>query len=159
MNNKLRYCSQCNISKKNTEGFGLNEQETEFHKGYLAVWDRPMEEDCPFCRTGKPVLSNITFDEFQIIGKASNYNRQLLDAMVALKEKDIIEYELKLGQFRMQVEQRETQQQVISNQPKCPRCGSTAITAGQRGYSIWTGFLGSDKTVNRCGNCGHKWKP
>lgn len=52
---------------------------------------------------------------------------------------------------------RQTESQ--KNQPKCPRCGSTAITAGQRGYSIWTGFLRSDKTVNRCGNCGHKWKP
>jgi predicted Zn-ribbon and HTH transcriptional regulator len=43
--------------------------------------------------------------------------------------------------------------------PKCPKCGSTAITAGQRGYSLLTGFLGSNKTVNRCANCGHTWKP
>lgn len=43
--------------------------------------------------------------------------------------------------------------------PKCPKCGSTAITAGQRGYSLLTGFLGSGKTVNRCANCGYKWKP
>lgn len=46
-----------------------------------------------------------------------------------------------------------------SNIPKCPKCGSTAITAGQRGYSFFTGFLGSNKTVNRCANCGHTWKP
>lgn len=47
-----------------------------------------------------------------------------------------------------------------SNAPiKCPKCGSTAITAGQRGYSFLTGFIGSSKTVNRCANCGHKWKP
>lgn len=45
------------------------------------------------------------------------------------------------------------------NLPKCPRCGSTSITAGQRGYSILTGFLGSGSTVNRCANCGYKWKP
>lgn len=49
----------------------------------------------------------------------------------------------------------------IQNQniPKCPKCGSTAITAGQRGYSLFTGFLGSGQTVNRCANCGYKWKP
>lgn len=41
----------------------------------------------------------------------------------------------------------------------CPRCGSTAITTGQRGYSFLTGFLGSNKTVNRCGKCGYSWKP
>lgn len=45
------------------------------------------------------------------------------------------------------------------NCPTCPKCGSTAITAGQRGFSIVTGFLGSGATVNRCANCGHKWKP
>lgn len=48
---------------------------------------------------------------------------------------------------------------VNANVPKCPKCGSTAITAGQRGYSFLTGFIGSSKTVNRCANCGHKWKP
>lgn len=48
---------------------------------------------------------------------------------------------------------------VNANVPKCPNCGSTAITAGQRGYSFLTGFIGSSKTVNRCANCGYKWKP
>lgn len=47
----------------------------------------------------------------------------------------------------------------LHNIPKCPKCGSTAITAGQKGYSLLTGFLGSNKTVNRCANCGHTWKP
>ncbi len=31
-----------------------------------------------------------------------------------------------------------------------PKCGSTNITAGQRRYSLLTGFIGSGKTVNRC---------
>lgn len=46
-----------------------------------------------------------------------------------------------------------------ANKVKCPKCGSTNITAGQRGYSVLTGFIGSSKTVNRCANCGHIWKP
>lgn len=41
----------------------------------------------------------------------------------------------------------------------CPKCNSTNITTGQRGYSFFTGFLGSGKTMNRCGNCGYKWTP
>lgn len=45
-----------------------------------------------------------------------------------------------------------------SNILKCPKCGSIAVTTGQRGYSLWTGFLGAGKTVNRCGSCGYKWK-
>lgn len=45
------------------------------------------------------------------------------------------------------------------NKVHYPRCGSTQITTGQRGYSLLTGFLGSNKTVNRCANCGYSWKP
>lgn len=41
----------------------------------------------------------------------------------------------------------------------CPRCGSTSITTSQRGFSLATGFIGSNKTVNRCGKCGHTWNP
>lgn len=41
----------------------------------------------------------------------------------------------------------------------CPICGSTSVTTGQRGFSLITGFLGSNKTVNRCGKCGHTWAP
>ena len=42
---------------------------------------------------------------------------------------------------------------------RCPRCGSTTVTTGQRGFNIWTGFLGSNKTVNRCAKCGYDWQP
>lgn len=42
---------------------------------------------------------------------------------------------------------------------QCPRCGSTQISIGQRGYSLIAGFFGSNKTVNRCGKCGFSWKP
>lgn len=41
----------------------------------------------------------------------------------------------------------------------CPKCNSTNVTTGSRGYSIVWGFVGSSKTVNRCGKCGHKWEP
>lgn len=42
---------------------------------------------------------------------------------------------------------------------KCPRCHSTAITTGTKGYGLIRGFLGSNKTVNRCGSCGYSWEP
>ena len=42
---------------------------------------------------------------------------------------------------------------------KCPRCKSTAITTGTKGYGLVRGFLGSNKTVNRCGSCGYSWEP
>lgn len=42
---------------------------------------------------------------------------------------------------------------------RCPRCGSLAVTTGERGYGFLTGFLGSNKTTNRCAKCGHSWQP
>lgn len=43
--------------------------------------------------------------------------------------------------------------------PRCPKCNSTAITTGARGFSMVSGFIGAGSTVNRCAKCGHKWKP
>lgn len=42
---------------------------------------------------------------------------------------------------------------------RCPHCGSTSISIGQKGYSLLTGFIGSGKTTNRCGSCGYTWQP
>lgn len=41
----------------------------------------------------------------------------------------------------------------------CPKCGSTEFHSGKRGWSIWTGLLGSSKVVMTCLKCGHKWTP
>ena len=43
------------------------------------------------------------------------------------------------------------------NTPKCPKCGSTAISAVSEVYGSRS--LISTKTVNRCANCGHTWEP
>lgn len=48
---------------------------------------------------------------------------------------------------------------LIINTPRCPKCGSTAITTGPRGINFTFGLIGASKTVNRCANCGHTWKP
>lgn len=45
------------------------------------------------------------------------------------------------------------------SQPTCPKCHSTAIGVVNRGYSFWTGFLGSGSPRNVCQNCGYRWKP
>lgn len=41
----------------------------------------------------------------------------------------------------------------------CPKCNSTSVVTGQRGYSMMWGFIGSNRTMNRCAKCGHKWEP
>lgn len=74
------------------------------------------------------------------------------------KEKRINDYRAQQARESL-LKQRATMSFNNSNTPKCPKCGSTAITTGERGFSLLTGFIGAGSTVNRCGNCGHKWKP
>ena len=94
-----------------------------------------------------------------IVLRETSTDKKFIESMFQLKEKDPIEYQLKLNQFKTQIQQQENSRAQATNTVKCPRCGSTNITAGQRGYSLLTGFVGSGRTVNRCANCGHKWKP
>lgn len=39
----------------------------------------------------------------------------------------------------------------------CPKCGSGDVVEEQRGYSLFSGFLGSSKTMHRCKSCRYKW--
>lgn len=104
----------------------------------------------------KPLISE---NDAYIIYRATK-STEIIDAMIELKQKDIIEYGLKLSQFDAQVRQQDAEWRASqANAVKCPRCGSTAVTAGKRGYSLISGFIGAGKTVNRCAKCGHKWKP
>lgn len=70
------------------------------------------------------------------------------------------------GDLENEIDRKEREERIEStylfskDKPlKCPRCGSSAVTTGSRGYSLVWGFLGSNKTVNRCGKCGHTWNP
>lgn len=80
------------------------------------------------------------------------FDKQLYEDLLTKEYKDSLERE---------ATELRRQQEIALNKNKihCPKCNSTNVTTGQRGYSFWTGFLGSSKTVNRCGNCGYKWKP
>jgi hypothetical protein len=42
---------------------------------------------------------------------------------------------------------------------RCPQCGSLQVHAEKRGYSIWTGFIGSGKIVLTCLRCNHRFSP
>lgn len=46
-----------------------------------------------------------------------------------------------------------------NSEVKCPKCGSNQISANKRGYSFWTGFIGSGKIIITCLNCGNTFKP
>lgn len=115
------------------------------------------KSNCSFCNS-KMIKTPLLVEEYAYITLISE-DRDFIDAMIELKQKDIIEFKTKIAQFKAQVDAQEERERQERNQPKCPKCESTSITASQRGYSFWTGFLGSNKTVNRCSNCGHTWKP
>ena len=124
--------------------------------GYYFGWKESVTH-CPNCGTE---FVNIDFPakDLAIIEEISK-DVFFIESMIQLRQDNIIEYESRMSQFRTQVQQQENTRAQAASTVKCPRCGSTNITAGQRGYSLLTGFVGSGRTVNRCANCGHKWKP
>lgn len=134
------------------------------YKGYWTMLNASKDSLCPKCND---VLqeSPISKKDFSIIARIST-DRDFIQAMMDLKEKDIIEYQLKLSQFKEQVEnkkqaqqQAKIQKQIEENVIKCPRCGCSDIGVTNRGHSLVWGFIGSGEARNVCKKCGHKWKP
>ena len=86
-----------------------------------------------------------------------------IEAMIKLRQDSIIEYESRMSQFRIQVQQQEQLEQKRSNNiPKCPTCGSTnirPISGTERAVSV-IGLGLFSKKINKtykCLNCKHTW--
>ena len=96
--------------------------------------------------------------------KAISTDENFMKAMTELYEKDPIEYQLKISQFKTQVQQQEQAQKsrVESNIPKCPTCGSTNIKpiSGTKRW-LTAGLFGlASSNVGKsmeCKACGYKW--
>lgn len=119
-------------------------------------------EYCPIC-TDKLENINFPFEDLKILTSISNDVR-LYQSMIQLYNDDIIEYELKMSQFKTQYEQQESikQMQEKKNIPKCPTCGSTnieKISVGKKiGGSFLFGIFSSDvRNTMHCKDCGAKW--
>ena len=94
--------------------------------------------------------------------KRISSDESFMNAMVELYEKDPIEFQLKITQFKTQLQQQESmkqEKQESNSKLTCPKCGSTSITEGTRGFTLTTGFIGSGKFRYVCKDCGNKWKP
>lgn len=135
-------------------------------EGYLYLY-KDTSPFCPECYDfdgveAELIVLPVLSKDISIMRQISN-DATFIEAMIALHEKDIIEYELKMSQFRNQVEQQRQTKQVVqtqqSNQVKCPKCKCTDIGVANRGYSLIWGFIGSGKSMNVCKKCGYKWKP
>lgn len=111
----------------------------------------------------------MTEDDFDEIGEYSNYNRDLLLAMIELRKENVIEFETKMQPFRQDAKRREdeverrTQEYLAhKNKPKCPTCNSTNIkkissTAKVAGAVTFGLFSKTARSQFKCGNCGYKW--
>lgn len=116
--------------------------------------------DCPECLCDNTIVSSK--DEEELI-KLSD-DRELTSAMLQLKEKDIIEYKMrlqKLKTIKLQQKQVKTQQKV-QNTPHCPTCGSTNIQKiSDTKRWLTTGLFGlASSDVGKtmvCKKCGYKF--
>lgn len=149
MSQYLKICETC---KKNKIDDGIS-----FSPGYIHYLNDDVEE----CLENHPLnTTNMSIDDFIILTKISN-STDFYDAMIELHDKDIIEYELKMSQFRAQVDaQVEYKRQ--SNVPHCPTCKSTniaKISGTERAASI-IGLGIFSKKINKsfkCKDCGYTW--
>ena len=111
----------------------------------------------------KTADTSISENEFNLIDDVSDSDRQFLEAMIDLKKKDPIEYQLKLSQFKTQLQQQESSKSIEEdNKPKCPTCGSTnieKISLGKKavGGALFGLFSSDVRKTMHCKNCGFKW--
>lgn len=115
-------------------------------------------DKCEYCH--HPVKKmNLDSVEFGTILNISG-ETSFIQAMDNLKQKDPIEFQLKMSQFKTQVPQQESSK--VDNTPKCPTCGSTNIKSIS-GTKRWltTGLFGlASSNVGKtmeCKKCGYKW--
>ena len=86
---------------------------------YTSTYNIHKENNC----NGNLIETSLSYDDFCVLCDISEDNN-FLQAMIDLKEKDIIEYNLKMSQFRNQVQQQKTTSQTNSNTIKCPTCNT-----------------------------------
>lgn len=169
MGKAIYFCNSCNETGENNKNLDLQyftKDDLNYYKGYITEsLCNGNTSICPYCN-GELIKADISEEDYILLGKATNNSRQLLDAMVDLHKKDIIEYELKMSQFRKQHEQgQQAQRQKSSNnsnQPKCPTCESTnveKISLGKKAFggALFGLFSSNIRNTMHCKNCGAKW--
>ena len=86
----------------------------------------------------------------------------LYNAMVELKKNDIIEYNLKMSQFKTQVQQQKSSKIQNDTTPRCPHCHSSNIQkiSGLERASFVAMLGAFSKKINKsfkCKSCGYTW--
>lgn len=91
--------------------------------GYRSLIDEYEKDVCPHCHN-KLISVPLTNDEFDTIADISG-DQPFIEAMIALKERDIIEFQLKMSQFKASLShQTKTKEEKRTDQVICPYCRS-----------------------------------
>ena len=154
-NNKLHICQNC-IRELADEPYTSPFQ----YRGLFTNFKVPEDNICPKCKNNL-YKTQVTMEEIKILFSISHDNKFLM-SMIDLKEKNIIEFQLKMSQFKTQLEQQKSSKAQNDTTPRCPHCHSTnikPISALNRGASIamWGIF---SKKINKsfeCLNCKYTW--
>lgn len=166
--NKLYYCTNCLnngqvITTSVNNGYLILKKETVVN-GFITY--QPSQTDhskCPHCN-GSTVEMSLTVEEWNVLKDISTDSSFILE-MDKLKQSDIVDFNLKLSQFKANasVQQQSTfSPQPQSIVPRCPTCGSTNIKkiSGTKRW-VGTGMFGLASSdlgkVMECLNCHAKW--
>ena len=143
---KVKMCKYCKEHRNNSQ---------------ISIYFDCLEDDdysCPNCGNG---LTDTTMEsEDSIVLFHISPDETLLEAMIALKEKDPIEFHLKMSQFKASLSQQsKTKEEKRTNQVICPYCRSDntrRISGISKAASV--AMLGMYAIVERsrqwhCNNC------
>lgn len=94
--------------------------------------------------------------------KEINPDPTFINAMMALKENDPIEYQIKIKQLGIAKNPSEKAEREPDNRPKCPTCGSHSIekiSVSKKAFGgAMFGLFSSDvRNTMHCRCCGAKW--
>lgn len=118
------------------------------------------KSNCSFCNS-KMIKTPLLVEEYAYITLISE-DRDFIDAMIELKQKDIIEFKTKIAQFRAQVEQinvtEKTKKETTASQVRCPYCNSNNVnkisalskSASIIGFGILSKKIGKQWHCNDC---------
>ena len=144
----LTVCPKCRAKREGNGTLMINGYSTVATDGKCIV---------PGC--GEEVDNTImTTEEYNILTNIDSSVR-FIESMIKLKEENIIDFNLKMYQFKAN---SQTEDQNTNNVLHCPTCGSTNIRkmgGVERGASI-AAFGIFSKKINKtfkCGNCGYTW--
>lgn len=145
---KLIYCPKC---KENNE--------TIYYIYPIFHSNKEAGEECVI-KDCDGIYEEIDFpyDDMKYLIMNTSDDINFLEAMIDLRQKDPIEYQSRMSQFKAQVRARDKEKKErkeAEKLPKCSYCGSTNIQVVRRKWSLVTGFM-TNKTDRICANCGRK---